>query len=150
MWGTMRRLVNGTSSERRGRRSTGPALVALSLGLALGAAACATAGRGSGEAEGAHAEEPAVLEVRNRNWQDMHIYVLAAGQRWSLGLVTSQSTQTWELPDGVFAANRDISFLADPIGSPVGHVSDRVLLDRGDRVEWTLHNRLSQSTIFVF
>lgn len=79
----------------------------------------------------------------------MHVYVMTAGQRWSLGIVTSQSTQTFELPDGVFAAARDVVFLADPVGSVLAFHSDPVLLRPGDRVEWLLQNRLAQSSISV-
>lgn len=90
-----------------------------------------------------------MLEVTNHNWQDMHIYVQASGQRWSLGLVTTNSARSFELPRGVFASGRDVVLVADPIGSNVPYHSDPVLLEPGDRVEWRLENRLSQSRLFV-
>lgn len=123
-------------------------LAALLL-LTLAAVACAAAGAGSAPADRPAEARATVLEVENLNWQDMHIYVLAGGQRWSIGQVTSLSQRAFELPDGVFGAGRDIVFLADPVGSVVAYHSDPVLLEPGDRVEWTLQNRLSQSSLFV-
>lgn len=130
------------------RAWTGRLAMPALLGV-LPLAGCATAGGGSAGEE-VPDPGPAVVEVSNLNWQTMHVYVLAAGQRWSLGMVTSQSTHAFELPDGVFAAGRDIVFLADPIGSSLVYRSDPILLAPGDRVRWTLHNRLSQSGIFVY
>lgn len=130
------------------RLSTAAAWGALLL-VPLG---CASGGAGAAST----AEDPssldrgsAVLEVHNRNWQDMHVYVLAGGQRWSLGMVTSLAERTFDLPDGVFGSAGDIIFLADPVGSVVVYHSDPVLLEPGDRVQWTLQNRLSHSSLFV-
>lgn len=154
---TMRTALNRISSAGPPGTRTGFAGARRALRTALVAPlllfpwlnACATAG-GRPASEGPASEpEPAVVEVTNLNWQTMHVYVLAAGQRWSLGMVTSQSTRDFELPDGVFAAGRDVVFLADPIGSVLAYHSDPVLLEPGDRVQWTLHNRLSHSGILV-
>lgn len=122
-------------------------LVAL---LGLAGVGCASSRAGAGSAgEPSPDPDTAVLEVHNRNWQDMHIYVLAGGQRWSLGMVTSQSERTFDVPDGVFGSAGDIIFLADPVGSVIALHSDPVLLEPGDRVQWTLQNRLSHSSLFV-
>lgn len=131
-----------------GAAASAVATAALWIVLAAVLAGCATAGGGLPDA----AEEtgPASVEVKNQNWQDMHIYVMAAGQRWSLGLVTSQSTRTYELPDGVFATGRRVIFLADPVGSVLAFHSDPLHLERGDRVEWMLQNQLVHSSIHVF
>lgn len=153
---TLRRAVIGGSTgagPARGPARPGPLLVAASLAVAVALSGCASAVGGAGgrdEVEEAPSPGPAVVHVINHNWQDMHVYVLASGQRWSLGMVTSQSARTYELPDGVFAAGRDIAFLADPVGSAVAYRSDRVLLEPGDRAEWRLENRLSHSSLIVF
>lgn len=121
------------------------ALVALVLPLLV--TACALGGRGD-PSQGA-GEEGLTVEVTNYNWQDMHVYVLASGQRHSLGIVTSQSTQSFDVPSSALAARREITFLADPVGSVLAYVSDPVLVEPGDRVAWTIQNRLSHSSVFV-
>lgn len=92
----------------------------------------------------------ALLVVRNQNWSDVHLYVLAAGQRFSLGMVTSQSERSFEIPATAFASQRDLVFLADPVGSTLAYVSDPLLVHPGDRVKWTLQMQLSQSSIFIY
>ncbi len=107
---------------------------------------CASAGGGaSGEAEAGSV----TVEVTNYNWAVVHAYVLASGQRYSLGLVTTTSTESFPLPRGALAARRALVFLAVPIGSPVAYVSDEILVAPGDTVVWTIQNSLSQSSVIV-
>ena len=125
------------------RKLAGSLIITSTATLALG---CSLVG-GSREKR---TDPPVVVEVRNRNWQDMHVYVLGAGQRYSLGVVTSQSTQRYELPEGAFATGRDIVLLADPIGSDEVYRSDPVLLHPGDVVQRNLANPLIHSSLFIF
>lgn len=129
-------------------RKVGGSIIAASS--ALLPLACAIGGGGSPQGEPSIDPGPVVVEVNNRNWLDMHIYVVASGQRWSLGQVTSHSTGIYELPEGVFASGNDVVLMADPIGSNVAYRSDPILLERGDRVQWNLAHRLSHSSLFVF
>lgn len=112
--------------------------------------ACASAGGSEGEPSVRADEGEAIVEVQNLNWSTVHIYVLADGQRYSLGMVTSTGEETFTIPRGAFAGSRDLVFLADPIGAVVAYMSDPVLVEPGDRVQWTIHNNLSQSSISVF
>lgn len=119
--------------------------VVLLVALASGCAAV----RGGDDEQQAPRETDVTVEVVNQNWQDMHVYVLASGQRRSLGMVTSQNSEVFELPRSALAADRDIVFIADPIGSVVAFVSDPVLVQPGDQVRWTIQNRLRHSSVFV-
>ena len=119
--------------------------VVLVLALVSGCAAV----RGGDEDGPSPEEDQVTIEVVNQNWQDMHVYVLASGQRRSLGMVTSQNSEVFELPRGALAADRDIVFIADPVGSVVAFVSDPVLVQPGDQVRWTIQNRLRHSSVFV-
>lgn len=124
----------------------------LVLAVLVSATACG-AGRGvggSGETELVVDPGPTVVEVTNGHWLDVHVYVVASGQRWSLGMVTSQSVRSYELPSGVFASGNDVVLVADPIGSGNTYHSEPVLLEAGDRVEWKLTHRLSHSSLMVF
>lgn len=92
----------------------------------------------------------AVLVVRNYNWSTMHVYLLAAGQRFSLGMVTPQSEVSFEIPPTAFANERDLVFMADPVGSSLAVVSDPILVQPGNLVRWTLQKTLSHSDISIF
>lgn len=119
--------------------------VVLLVALASGCAAV----RGGDDEQPSPRETDVTVEVVNQNWQDMHVYVLASGQRRSLGMVTSQNSEVFELPRSALASDRDIVFIADPIGSVVAFVSDPVLVQPGDQVRWTIQNRLRHSSVFV-
>lgn len=136
-------LLNGSSS----RDGLGALVAASALLFSL---ACASTGSSAWEEDPSVPPEPAVLEVRNYNWSDLHVYVLAAGQRFSLGLVTSQQTRVFEIPDGAFATDRNLVFFVDPVGSRRGFATEPIPVRPGDRVAWTVHNNLAQSIISVF
>lgn len=117
--------------------------VLLIAGLLCG---CASAGRGgTGEAE----TGSVTVEVTNYNWSVIHAYVLVSGQRYSLGLVTTNRSESFPLPRGALTARRALVFLAVPIGSPVAYVSDEILVAPGDTIVWTIQNSLAQSSVIV-
>lgn len=118
--------------------------------IAILGAACASAGGSEAEREVRAGEGEAVVEVTNLNWSTIHVYVLAGGQRFSLGMVTSTDEETFVIPRGAFAGSRELVFLADPVGAVVAYMSDPVFVEPGDRVVWTIQNNLSQSSISVF
>ncbi len=118
----------------------------LAAGFALlSAGACATASQG-GNAPG---DEPVSVEISNRNWSDIHAYVYGAGQRLSLGLVTTHSTRTFRIPEVAFGGGGGLVFIALPIGSRLGYVSEEVVVRPGDRVVLLINNRLQQSSISI-
>lgn len=121
--------------------------IPLVLGVAVLGGGCATRG---GAERPSERSESATVHVQNHNWSDMHLYVFAGGQRFSLGLMTSNTSREFELPRAAFGAARNLVFIADPIGSVVAYVSDEVFVQPGDRVEWTLQNNLAHSSISVF
>lgn len=89
-----------------------------------------------------------IVEVSNYNPLDMHVYVVVSGQRRSLGLVTTNNTESFRLPALAFAS-RDVAFLAEPIGSPRSYLSDELLIEPGDTVVWTITSNLAQSVITI-
>ena len=99
--------------------------------------------------EGGGSPVPATVEVSNYNRLDVHAYVIANGQRYSLGVVTTNNARTFTLPSLVFSAGRDLVFLASPIGSARSHASEGILVQPGDTVLWTITDNLAQSMISV-
>lgn len=141
----------GPSSDRRPGRPRG--LVPVLLVLLLAAGACVS-GRGGQEerqsgGSSAFADRPLRVRVENQNWNTIHVYILAGGQSRSLGQLSSQNTEEYEVPSQIMGSRREIRLVADPIGSREGFVTDRILVNPGDRVRWTLAQPLVHSHILV-
>lgn len=124
--------------------------VAVLVAALLGVTACGI-GRGSddGQPRPNYRDNPVTLEVENRSWATMHVYVVSGGQWESLGQVTSQTTESYELSSSMVATSDEIRLAADPVGSTRAYLSDPVLVRPGDRVSWTLQNNLSMSSVMV-
>lgn len=134
--------------ERRTSRVLGAAALAA---LLVAAAGCGAFSRGpdDGPSRTTYDDNPVTLEVDNRAWTTMHVYVIAGGQWESLGQVTSQSTEVYELSASMMGVRDEIRLAADPIGSTRAFFSDPVLVRPGDRVAWTLQNNLALSSVMV-
>jgi hypothetical protein len=91
---------------------------------------------------------PSIVEVSNYNPLDVHVYVIVSGQRVSLGVVTTNSTESFRLPALAFSS-RNVAFRAAPIGSGRTYVSDEMLIEPGDTVVWTITDNLAQSVITI-
>lgn len=89
------------------------------------------------------------VRIENNAWDAIHVYVVA-GSRWnSLGVVSSQGRSDYTVPSSSLGGRGEIRLVADPIGSTEGYFSDPILVEPGDRVEWTLQNNLSLSSVMV-
>jgi len=117
--------------------------------VAAGPAGCATGGAGAGQDQVRRQEAPVTLFVKNYNWSTVHVYVIASGQTVSMGQLSSMDTATYTLPPSVLGGARQIRLLADPVGSRTAFMSEPVLIEAGDRVEWTIQDHLSQSSVMV-
>lgn len=91
--------------------------------------------------------EPAQVEVENRHWADMTIYVDRAGSRSRLGTVSTNQTRTFELSSVVVPPGTSVAFVADPVGSADTYSSPRTAVGPGDRYRWTLAVELVHSTL---
>ncbi len=95
-------------------------------------------------------DEAPVLRVHNSNWLDMHIYVSRpSGPLQSLGMVTTNSTMEFNLPESVMDANAGLRVVADPIGDTGIYVSPDILVGPGSDVVLELENALSLSHVSV-
>ncbi len=118
--------------------------------LAIGLAVCGCASSGGRSDDTPEAEEDTVVEITNRNWSTIHAYVIAGARRISLGLVSTHRTETFSLPPGSVGATPQLRFLAILIGSPRAYLSDDVLVEPGDFVEWVVEHDLAHSHVSVF
>lgn len=85
--------------------------------------------------------------VANHNWLDVHVYASRhAGGRVSLGVVTSNTTRKFELPDMFLSAGGDVYLIADPIGSLGRYVTPAVVAEPGTNVVVHIENALNLSS----
>ena len=77
---------------------------------------------------------PTILEVDNRGFVDMTIYVVRNSQRIRLGTATGNQKTQLVIPPGVLAGITSLSFIADPIGGRRNSVSEEIAVSPGDRI----------------
>lgn len=75
-----------------------------------------------------------ILEVDNQGFADMTIYVVSGGQRIRLGLATGKTTSRFTVPATVVGTARELSFLADPVGSSRSSISEQLFVRAGETV----------------
>lgn len=111
-------------------------LLVVSL-LTLALAACGST-RPSGPQVGP-AAQATTLQIRNQSWLQMNIYVVVAGsQRIRVGSVNGNSTTNIQLPEHVVGMGREVSFIADPVGSSQTAQSFDMYVRKGERITLTI------------
>lgn len=104
-----------------------------SVALALfffSAAACSTIAPGTG----ADQNEPSAVQVDNRGFADMTVYVSRSTQRQRLGIAPGNSVTVFKLPSNLVSGATPLRFIADPIGSTRASVSEEITVAPGDTV----------------
>jgi hypothetical protein len=86
-----------------------------------------------------------VVEVTNHNCLDINVYAVRSGTRMRLGTVRSMARSTFRVPESALSMGGRIRLMADPIGSPRGLLTEPILVQRGDRIEWQVENSLPLS-----
>jgi hypothetical protein len=82
--------------------------------------------------------EPTTVRVDNRAWTEMTLYAVASGQRVRLGTVGGTSTAVLRIPPGVVGQGRNLTFLADPLGSSRTSTSFEIFVRPGEQVTLTI------------
>lgn len=109
---------------------TGPSTAAVTvLLLATLAGACSSSGRPTVSSVAGEGDQVQVT-VQNQRFNDATIYALWSGSRVRLGLVTGNTTQTFETDWG----GPELRFEVDLVGGG-DFTSDALGVDRGDHVE---------------
>lgn len=119
------------------------------LALAVATAGCWSSRAGDDAGSSRFEDRPVTVQVENQNWNTVHVYVVAGGQFQSLGQISSQSTATYEVTAGMLGSRKEIRLMADPVGSRESFLTDPILIEPGDLVEWTLAQPLVHSRIMV-
>ncbi|MBC7790943.1 MAG: hypothetical protein H7Z74_13435 [Anaerolineae bacterium] len=79
------------------------------------------------------------LEVENRSFLDVTVYLLQQGNRQRLGMASGASTTTVMIrKQFLIGYSGELRFIADPVGSPNTIVSDAISIRPGEHIHWTL------------
>src|SRR5262245_14248215 len=90
------------------------------------------------------------LTVVNHHWLDVSIYVMSDGERSHVALVTATRTESFEMPARMITGGRLIMLEADPIGATRKVQTERLSVQGGQNVEWTLESGLERSMVAVY
>jgi hypothetical protein len=90
------------------------------------------------------------LEIDNRNWLDVVIYVVHDGERSRVGTANASSQSSFVLPARMVGQGHELRLLGHPIGGEGGTITETVTVQPGQYIEWTLENDLNQSAIGVY
>jgi hypothetical protein len=91
-----------------------------------------------------------VLRVTNHNYLDVVVYVLHHGQRTRVGTVTGSSAELFVLPARLLVLGGDIQLFGDAIGNDSYALTERLIVEPGQYVDWTLETDLRRSTVAVY
>lgn len=104
----------------------------LYLTLSLLLLACAG---GSPEEAPAPDRSPATVEVENRNFLDMTVYVVDGGVRQRLGVAQGNSVTALAIPERLLRGRAaPLRFFCDPIGGEGLPVTEEIMVGPGDTV----------------
>jgi len=119
-------------------------IVAALVALTIDGAACATK-KGSAQPQ----PERTAVTVKNDNWLDVTIFAVRGGARTRLGFVTGMSRGTFPVPSD-FAPDGTLQLMVDPVGGHNVYVTDRIVVNSGQRVELTVAQVLRMSSFSVW
>jgi hypothetical protein len=98
----------------------------------------------------ANPDEGWTLTVINHHWLDVSVYVNTDGGRSHVALVPATFTQSFDMPARMITGGRLITLEANPIGANRTVRTERLSVQGGQRVEWTLETGLERSTVAVY
>ena|SRR5437667_812632 len=135
-------------------RARAPRLETAFVLILLAAPACFVFNRGNKPGDqSATADVPEseiALSVTNHNYLDVVVYVLHDGQRTRIGTVSGSSSTVFFLPIRLLGQGREIRLYGDAIGNDAYAVTDILVVQRGQYIEWTLETDLRRSSVGVF
>lgn len=105
--------------------------------LALFAVQTIVSGCGGRATRGSRAPQT-VVEVDNLSFTDFNIYVINGGQRVRIGFAPGLRKTGLTIPPSMVSGTRQLSFLADPLGSNRTSLSDQIYVAPGDTVTLTI------------
>jgi hypothetical protein len=127
--------------------AAGLALVLLSP---VSLAGCSSGTAGGNAPSPSPESEDVALEVTNHNRLDVIIFVVHDGQSTRVGTASASSSASFSLPARLLGQGREIRLLGHPIGAAGAVITETVVVQPGQYVEWTLESDLRRSAIGVY
>ena len=127
------------------RRQAGAILAILVLTFG-----CFFGGKGKDSADTPEPTSDVPVQIVNHHWLDITIYVIHDGQRTRLGVAGGSAETRLELPSHLLGVGRDIQLYADPIGSLEDAITEIIVVQPGQYIEWLLESGLERSTVGVY
>lgn len=90
------------------------------------------------------------LQVFNHHWLDVTIYVIHDGQRTRLGVAGGSAETHMVLPSRLLGVGRDIQLYGDPIGSSERAITEVIVVQPGQFIEWSLEWGLERSSVAIY
>ena len=104
------------------------------LTVLLGLSLALAGGGGRPTASTTTPDEQTVLVVKNDSYLDHNVYLLQGLQRVRMGTARGLATSKFNIPRQYVFGVSSLQFLADPIGSNVTPISERINVSPGDEV----------------
>jgi hypothetical protein len=90
------------------------------------------------------------LQITNHHYLDITIYAIHDGQRTRLGVAGGSAHTKMVLPARLLGVGRELQLYGDPIGSPELAITEVIVVQPGQFVEWLLESGLERSTVGVY
>ncbi len=113
------------------------------------AAACGTAMGGADQA-GVPGPDQQVIQVHNRGWQPVRVYVLRGSSPIRLGRVEALGTQQFALRPGMLGTTGKLQLMLRPLGPGPGYTIDPVRVGDNGFVELDVEREIRLSSVAVF
>lgn len=91
-----------------------------------------------------------VIRVKNHHFQDVVIYALVHDVRTRVGTVTGSSTAVFLVSSRLLGQGGEFQLFGDAIGSDEYAITERLIVQPGQYIDWTLESSLSRSTVSVY
>jgi hypothetical protein len=129
-----------TSTNRSPRRARTLAMCVAALVMAIAPVACAHTGTPNPDENNPQIDARTRVRVTNQSYQDMTVYVVTEqGQNVRLGLASSTSTSTFDIPSSLVNASMNmLQFLAVPIAGNGTPRTQQLTVEPGDMVQLTI------------
>ncbi|HVD32567.1 MAG TPA: hypothetical protein VNC19_03240 [Gemmatimonadales bacterium] len=132
---------------RSGRRLPSLALAAVVVVVVASLAGCS---HKRGPAVVPDPAEKIRLEIENHHYLDVTVYAVHDGQLTRLGVAGGSAHTEIMLPARLLGAGRELRLYGDPIGSSDRAVSDVIVVQPGQYIEWLLEPGLERSTLSAY
>jgi hypothetical protein len=91
-----------------------------------------------------------LLQIVNHHWLDVTIFVIHDGQRTRLGVAGGNAQTRMMLPSHLLGIGRELQLYGDPIGSTERAITEIIIVQPGQFIEWLLETDLARSTVGVY